>query len=352
MEFDAIIVGQGIAGTALALQLDLEGKKLLIIDPNQNNASKVAAGLINPLVYKRVTKSWMADTLLPYAYQWYSELETQLNSSFLYKQAIIKLFNDQAHIDVWNKKHQQNMSAYTDLEAFDVEKYLFKGVVGARVTKATGFVDTKTYLKSAQSYLAAKHMVINDSLDYAQLNLEESPYTYLHYKAAKIFFCEGYQGAYNPFFSYLPFSLTKGEGLDIQMDSNIDQIFTKGFFIKPQGENIYKIGSTFNWEDKTTTPTKEARIAMEHKLKGLVDTPFEIKEHWAGIRPTVKDRRPLIGAHPIHQNLYIFNGLGTKGVMLAPYFSAELYRYAYLCDTLNEEVNIKRFEYIGKEDLK
>lgn len=343
MKIDAIIIGQGIAGTALAFQLRKNNKSFVIIDPNQNNASKVAAGLINPLVYKRVTKSWMADTLIPYAHQFYNEISEELNAEMLFHVPIIKLFNDEAHIKVWENKHHKNMQEYTSLMPFDYSRYGFKNVVGGRTTLKTGFLDTKTYLKAAKTLFEKEKNFLEAEFNFNDLEILEHGVKYQNLEADKIFFCQGHHGAYNPFFKYLPFTLTKGEGIDIKMKSNIDQIFTKGFFIKPQGQDLFKVGSTFNWEDKTTTPTPAARIAMENKIKDLIDTPYEVVNHWAGIRPTVKDRRPLIGQHPEHPSLFIFNGLGTKGVMIAPYFSQELFAFAYLCQDLNEEVDIKRF---------
>lgn len=48
--------------------------------------------------------------------------------------------------------------------------------------------------------------------------------------------------------------------------------------------------------------------------------PYNVVEHKAGVRPSVSDRRPVLGPCKDYEQLVVFNGLGTKGVSLAPFF--------------------------------
>ena len=74
----------------------------------------------------------------------------------------------------------------------------------------------------------------------------------------------------------------------------------------------------------------------------MINCKYEVLEHFAGVRPTVKDRRPLVGLHPNHPNMYILNGLGTRGVMLGPFLAHQLFNYIENNIPLDEEINIDR----------
>lgn len=75
----------------------------------------------------------------------------------------------------------------------------------------------------------------------------------------------------------------------------------------------------------------------------MITCPFEVVYQSAGIRPTVKDRRPLVGQHSQYKNLYILNGLGTRGVIVAPAISKQLYDLIEQNEPLESEINIARF---------
>jgi glycine oxidase len=84
---------------------------------------------------------------------------------------------------------------------------------------------------------------------------------------------------------------------------------------------------------------------LTEKLNELAVFPYKITNQSWGIRPTTPDRRPILGAHPEHQNVLIFNGLGTKGVSLAPYFSQVLSELLENEVPLNKEVDIQRYKH-------
>ena len=138
--------------------------------------------------------------------------------------------------------------------------------------------------------------------------------------------------------------LTKGEILLVRIkDFDSQKVINKGVFILPIGNNLYKVGATYEWKDLSETPTEKGKLELLEKLKLVLKVPFELIEHRSGIRPTVKDRRPLIGIHPEHPQLGIFNGMGTKAVLLAPYFAQEFAGFLDGKNALNKEVSIHRF---------
>src|SRR5690606_27501909 len=125
-------------------------------------------------------------------------------------------------------------------------------------------------------------------------------------------------------------------------DLDLDVILKAGLFILPIGDDLYKVGATYNWEDKTNIPTIHAREELLSELRQVINCNFEIVDHLAGVRPTVKDRKPLVGRHHNYSNVYLLNGLGTRGVMLAPYLSEKLFNYIEFETPLDSDVDINR----------
>jgi glycine oxidase len=348
---DYIIVGQGLAGTVLAHTLLKQNKSLLIVDlPSMSMASKVAAGLWNPVVFKRLVKSWMADDLLEYMDSFYPEVELLLNEKFYHKKQIVKPFSEQQEKVLWLKKTSEEIGKYLNPTIqSDFLTDIIHNLIGAAEVLNAGNIDTNVFLNASQAHFKSKHLLLEEAFDYNELILSSNEVVYKGIVAEKIIFCEGYKALDNPYFDWLPFKLTKGETLTIRIPllhqkGLVSKVINKGVFVLPLGDGLYKVGATYEWEDLTDLPTEKGKTFLIGQLNKLLKVPFEIIEHKAGIRPTVKDRRPLIGLHTEHPNLGIFNGLGTKGVMLAPYFAKQFVDFLEMEIPLNKEVDIARFK--------
>lgn len=348
-KYNYIIIGQGIAGTTLAHTLLSQGKTVLIIDEGiEHSTSAIAAGLYNPVVFKRLVKSWMADELVPFMDTFYTEAEQLLNQHFYYKKQIVKLFADTAEKEFWLKKADEDVGRYLS-KTIDVHflNELIENPYGAAEVIAAGNLDMGVFLKTSRAYFLKKASLLSEKFDVGDLSLSENYVSYHNNDADKLIFCEGYKTITNPFFNWLPFKLTKGELLTVQLKGKgtipIDKVINKGVFILPVGNNTYKVGATYEWEDLTEQPTEKGKQELVEKLKKVIRVPFDILDHRAGIRPTVHDRRPLMGLHPDHPTLGIFNGMGTKGVMLAPYFANQFSLFLDKKIPLPEEVNCTRF---------
>lgn len=354
-----IIVGQGLAGTALAFTLLKNGKSVRIIDSqNFSKASRIAAGLYNPVVFKRLVKSWMADELIPFMDAFYAEKEQLLQTTFYFKKQIVKLFADEQEKALWLKKSQDDVGKYLSA---DIGTPFFPNSInnpfGSASVIHAGNLDTSHFLKSSRNYFIKTEMLLDEAFDYKQLTINEHNVCYNNLSADKIIFCEGYRTTDNPYFSWLPFKLTKGETLTISLrqaqgtpqneerlnEIPFEKVVNKGVFILPVGDNIYKVGATYEWNDLTENTTEKGKAELVEKLQKVLNVPFNIIDHQAGVRPTVIDRRPILGLHPKHPSIGVFNGLGTKGVMLAPYFAQHFYEFLEQKTLLNKEVDILRF---------
>lgn len=350
-----IIAGQGLAGTILAQTLLKQGKLVLIIDEQGlSSASKIAAGLYNPVVFKRLVKSWMADELISCMDEFYYEAEQLLNEKFYFKKQIVKLFAEEQEKVLWLKKCNENVGKYLSKT---IQTNFLAGIIHNSPTGDSsevidaGNLDTRLFLDTFRTYFLLNNQLLDEKFEYDQLIINPHSVTYKNYTADKLIFCEGYKSIENPYFNWLPFKLTKGEIITVKIpflfDNEIDKnekVINKGVFILPLGNHIYKVGATYEWTDLTEQPTDKGKDYLIDRLQKIIKVPFEILDHKAGIRPTVIDRRPLIGLHPRHTAIAVFNGMGTKGVMLAPYFANQFFDFLENNLPLNTEVDIARFK--------
>ena len=344
MKTDYIVVGQGIAGSLMAEALIARGKQVIVVDNNHyQSSSQVAAGLYNPIVFKRFVESWMTEKLLPALNLYYSQLEVKLNATVHHKKNIFKIFASDDELKLWKSK--SSTSAYmSEIGTEQLKIEAIENEYGGGLVKDSGFLDLSGLLNLYRDYLKKNNLLVSDFIDNADLNLTQNGVSWKGYEANKIIFCEGSSGMENGFFSWLPFKLTKGELLIIKaplLESKY--VINKGVFILPIGNDMFKVGATYEWQDLSQETTEKGKTELLDKLNKIMKVPYEIVSHLAGVRPTVSDRRPLIGLHPEFKNVAIFNGLGTKGVMIAPYFAEHFAEHLENNLPLNPEVDIKRY---------
>ncbi len=348
-KYTYIIVGQGIAGTVLSQTLLTEGKSVLLIDEGmEQSTSAIAAGLYNPVVFKRLVKSWMADALIPCMDVFYVTAEQLLKERFYHKKQIVKLFADVAEKEFWIKKSQEEVGSYLSVPTTTgFLNELVETPFGSAEVAQAGSLDMRRFLEAFRNYFLQQDCLLEEKFDFKNLSFSEDGVNYKSIRADKIIFCEGYKALNNPYFKWLPFKLTKGELITIQLNTGqkipTDKVINKGVFILPLGNDRYKVGATYEWEDLAPGPTEKGKLYLIEKLQKVIQVPFEIIAHEAGIRPTVQDRRPFIGLHPDHPALAIFNGMGTKGVMLAPYFAQRFVDFLNNKTDLLWEIDCKRF---------
>lgn len=353
VETDYLIIGQGIAGTLFAHELEKNGQQFIVIDPNQHNASKTAAGMYNPVVLKRFSPVWQGQQQIEIAKQTLAELSEKLDVTLDYPMDIFRLFHSEAEKQTWSKKATDE--ALTGL--LDVSFYAnhYTGItapLGFGRVVLGGKIDLKTLLKSYRQYLSKQGIIRTERIDYQCLSYQDNHFIYHSSSgdivADKVVCCEGYGIKQNPYFNYLPLKGNKGEVLLVKIPHlALSAAIKSKVFIMPMpelGEDVYFVGATYHWTDKDSIPTDVAKNDLLDKLATFVSGEVTVLAHYAGIRPTVIDRRPLLGRHPQYSNLYILNGLGTRGVMLGASMAKHLYNFIETNTELPKPVDITRFQ--------
>lgn len=334
-----LIIGQGIAGSLFAHFLLKRGKSIRIVDQlNPNSSSRVAAGIFNPITGRRFVKTWMADEIFPFAEKTYREIEKQTGQKFYHPKTIIRTLSDDAEKKEWEKKSKRP----------DYLPYMKPGIINEGLEKVEilngGNVDLLAFLKAMHEAFRKSNVIIEENFDFDDLKFMNEFVNWKNFHTEKVIFCEGIRAMQNPWFGHLPFTHAKGEILTIESESlSQDEILSKGIFVLPIGNKQFKVGSTYDWDDLTETPTDKGKNELTDKLEKLIGMDYRIVAHQAGIRPTVRDRWPLIGMHPEFSQLGIFNGLGTKGVSLGPYLANHFVEHLEDGNELDVEVDIERF---------
>ena len=345
MNYDYIIVGSGLASIMFAEQLRLHNKSFVVISNRSQQASVVASGLYNPVVLKRFTATWNAAAHLESAIPKYVELEQLLGLKLDYVFPIHRVFNSIKEQNNWFLACDKSiLTNFLNPEIIPNTNSAVKAPFGFGAVNFTGRIDTQLLIESYREFLLKRNQYIEETFEYIDVKDNREGVEYRTLKARKIVFTEGFGVHKNPYFKYLPLEGTKGELITIHAPTlKLVVILKSSIFVIPMGEDRYLVGSTYEWTDKTNEPTQKSKIELIEKLERLIGCDYEIVDQRAGIRPTVVDRRPLVGQHPSHKNMHVLNGLGTRGVLVAPSMAKALYDSIEKGASLPAEIDISRF---------
>ncbi|HRJ29447.1 MAG TPA: FAD-binding oxidoreductase [Cyclobacteriaceae bacterium] len=340
---DYIIVGQGLAGSCLALQLLFRQKRVLVVDRvREHAATRVAAGLFNPITGRAMTKTWMADALFSYLHSFYSQAEYFLKAKCLSSMPLYRPFVSIEEQNEWmGRSSDTDYVGYIErLHTSPFYAHQVNNPFGGMLLKQCGYVDTVLFSTALRDYLKNTSALLDEDFDEDALKIETSGLTYKSWQAKRIIFCTGEKVRTSSFFSWLPIRPLKGETLTLATDEPVKVIYNRGVYLVP---HLWKVGATYS-NDSTPSISEAGRQELTEKLNNLIAFPYDIVNQQWGIRPTTPDRRPIIGPHPAYEKIIIFNGLGTKGVSLAPYFSDELTRWMENGHPINHSVSISRYK--------
>ena len=341
---DFIVVGSGIASFTICKRLEERKKSFVVVSDFTSSATSVAGGIINPVVLKRFKLFWNAINFYNEAISFYRQLERDTPNSLFTQKNIVRIFSSTKEQNDW----------FTAADQPILRKFLNTNLLGDSNKLKGEFKSglmTDAYLVNAGKLLDYFHntfldpsQVINEEFDYSKLIFSASHIRYKNILSKKIIFAEGSKSINNPFFSYLPLYGNRGDYLIFKSTGlQVDSLVKGKSFIIPLGNDIYKYGASFDRHHLTNTTPQAYRKELINSLQRTIDVSFEVIRFESGIRPNVKDRRPVLGNHPVFNSLYIMNGFGSRGIFMSPLLSKWLYDYMEGKENLPEEVDIKRF---------
>ncbi|WP_273568112.1 NAD(P)/FAD-dependent oxidoreductase [Maribacter halichondriae] len=342
---DYLIVGLGLAGVSFSETLQQNQKTFKVVSDESQNSSLVAGGLYNPVILKRFTLAWKAKEQLDLALPFYNGLEKKLSVQLNYKLPVLRRFVSVEEQNLWFEASDK-----TDLGEFlstDIHQNTNPNIdapFGYGEVLGTGKIDTKKLIQAYKEHLVGQNCLLPETFDFKALRCETNFLEYKSIKAKNIVFAEGFGIKNNPYFKYLPVHGNKGEYVFIKAQNLKEKDAIKAsIFCIPEGDDMYRIGANYDRNGLSNKPTGKAKTELLAALDRFIKCDYEVMDHIAGIRPTVVDRRPLIGQHPKHKNLYLLNGFGSRGVLIAPYAAQQLYHLIENGMAVDQQLDISRF---------
>ena len=327
MTIDYLIIGQGLAGSLLAWELMQRNCKVMIIDNGKESASQVAAGLINPVTGMRFVTSKDIDILLPTAKQCYSQLTDIFQNNLYIEKPMLRLLRNEPELKHCLKRLEQ--PDYQDylgaIAQPDNDEHELLTPFGFLEQKQTGYLLTRQLLSCLKDFFIAKDSYRIAAINYQDIQLQPS-LRWQDISPKQIIFCEGHHAIHNPWFSWLPFQLVKGEILTLEHHSHLpDKILNFKNWLIPLNYEQIRIGATFDRDNLNTLPTESGKNELLMALNSILPNlpTVTLLSHQANIRPCTLDKQPFIGQHPRYSQLSIFNGFGAKGSLQIPWHSQQ-----------------------------
>lgn len=342
-----LIIGQGVSGTWLSYWLLQQGASVLVIDDaTPFTASRVASGVVNPVTGRQVVTTWMAETLLPFAEYAYRSMSTLIHKPLMQRTGIFSFPATEQMMAAYQKKMTDRpcyVHPVEDATPWAAHFHFFHGMV--HIDPAY-FVDLPGMLDGWYAYLLGQGLLDNASFVPSHLVVE--PYS-LRYKGALYDLaidCRGPASFDQNLWGKLPYSTNKGEALIVDIPGLPQgHIYKFGITtLVPWRKGLWWLGSTYDNHYTHPHPTASFRQQMEAFLANTLKRPYTVQDHIAAIRPASIDRRPMAGRHPRYPVLALFNGMGTKGVSLAPWLAKQVAEHLLHEAPLPPAVDIQRFK--------
>jgi glycine oxidase len=344
-DFDYMIIGLGLAGAALATRLHRLGRRILVFDaPEDNTSSHIAAGIFNPVTGRKMARTWLADQLFPALHGYYREAEALMATSFFHPMPIYRPFLTVEEQNEWMGKSSDPMYApFISQVTMGPSMPGVNDPLGGLLLQQCGFLDTNRYVEEVRQLMKREQTYVEGRIDSSLMVPGTDKVRFGDHQANFVIFATGVHAS--PWFAWLPVRPLKGETLSVSAALEPRWIINRGAYFVPSGGG-WRAGATYSHNDHKPGVTEESRAELTAAVKELIHLPVVVEGQQWGFRPTTPDRRPLLGLHPDHRRLWVFNGLGTKGVSLAPYFSAMLIDAIENGKPLNKDVDIERYKLL------
>lgn len=326
-EFDIVIVGCGLAGAAAAWTLRERGRRVLVIDDGRHDsASRVAAGLITPVTGPRLA------TPLDWAESWstcrdfYDRISRRLEQPLLRVATAVRLLAPAEHERAAVRMATPGSLLRALQHELDIPNCNWEG--GALEMFPAAQLDVTAYLEGVRSSFLEQGQWIADRLDWDH-DLEWTPdgarLPRWGVTAGCVVQCVGWPGAAPPGFPTARFRPAVGEVLLLRVPDWPEQRVIHGpVWIVPESRTVLRVGASFRWDRFHEGPTEAGRRQLLNRFQQISNTPYEVIDHHAAIRPATVDQAPLLQQHSQRPRAWSLNGLGSRGVLRAPRLAAEL----------------------------
>jgi glycine oxidase len=347
--YDCILIGQGLAGTALAWRLHWRGFRVLVVDREPPvTASRVAAGLLTPITGKRLATFPDWDLFWPEAVRFYRRVESETGSEFFHQRPAIRSFASEEERDLFDRRLDPALRSFVRPADPPLREDWFDDTWGAIEMPEAGRLEVTGYLDASRRVFLSVGAYRNATID-PERDIEPDDNAVripsLGVQGRWLVFCQGYDpGSLSRWFSPVRFNPAKGEILTVRVPGLQEpRVIHRGVWLAPAGEGQFRVGATYVWDRLDCEPTETGREELCRKLAEFLKLPFETVGQAAAVRPTMHDFQPVLGLHPLHRRIGIFNGLGSRGSLLAPRLARLMSELLVGGAPLSPEIDVRRW---------
>ena len=347
MNAEFLIVGQGLAGTALAWRLLERGRSFLIVDRDEPvTCSKVAAGLVTPITGMRLNLNWNYGVLHPEAVRFYRDKERRLGRKFYFPRPLVRLLKDEREAGLWERRrHEERLMRYVN--PFPREPLVDEGRVenclGGFQQRHAGFLDAEPFLAASRGYFQALASWQHGEVKEEDLDLDGTGVAWNGGHFNTVVFCQGWEASRSRWFSWLPFEPARGTILTLRGDMGAGRsIINRGCWAVPRRDGVIRAGSSFELRfDRPDEAGPESLEALLTRLRLMLKAGFDVTACQTAVRPIIKKCKAAVGRHPSQPKVALLNGLGSKGVLRAPYMARRLVEHLLDGVPLDPEIDMQ-----------
>jgi len=330
MSQKVLIIGQGLAGTALAWRLWERGVPFLVVDRAEAvTSSKIAAGLVTPVTGMRLKVSWRYEVFYPEAAHFYRRCDQRLKQRFFFPRGFVRLLKDDLERTKWQKRLQEpDLRPFLHSRVPTLDPEVFTGPHEGFQQRHAAWLDTASYLEASRCFFQNHDSWTQADVLPADVQDDHKGATWNAQRFSHVIWAQGWQAAHHPLIDWVPFQSALGTILTARADLKGEQrIINRGCWLIPRQDGTLRAGSTYEWQFKDSTASPTLIAGLEKSLRSLVSTPLEVTHVQSAVRPIIKGRQAMLGTHPTHPRVAFFNGLGSKGSLRAPWLARHLIKH-------------------------
>ncbi|MDF1813494.1 MAG: FAD-dependent oxidoreductase [Verrucomicrobiales bacterium] len=349
MKIDHLIVGQGLAGSLLAWHLLAKGRRILVVDRDEAvTSSKVAAGLATPLPGMQFSLPDGFEETLDFAKKTYWDIEETIGRQFFHHCRIVRLFAGDKEFAKWNQRlsNPERTERYREFhDSLQINENWFHAENGGIELKKGGWLNVADFVEALRIHLLERLAYAIGKVDSREIqNLPDGGVKWKNITAGNIIFCEGWRATENHYFEAIPMNSARGDILRCRCETIKDEqrIINRHGWLLPLGHGEFRAGASYDHDFQDTAPTEAGRKIVEEKIKGILLPEYEVMSHASAVQPIIQRSRVFMGRHPEFPDIVYFNGLGSKGVINAPFQTHALVEHLTESKPLQESVDIQR----------